>query len=86
MGHQAMQASRRSPIHRANEANEWPGRLGKPALIAFPTPVRGRWKKKSSLMTGYRVPEDTHCDQPLPGAIASPGGQRLAQHPPGQGN
>jgi hypothetical protein len=35
-------------------------RLGKPASMAFPTPVRGRWKKKSSMMPGYRMPEDTH--------------------------
>ena len=35
-------------------------RLGKPALIAFPTSVGGRWKKKSSMMTGYQMPEDTH--------------------------
>jgi hypothetical protein len=31
-------------------------------------------------MPGDRMPEDTHRDQPLPGAVASPGGQRLAQY------
>ncbi len=54
MDHRATPASCRSPIHRANEPNEWLKRLTKPASMAFPTPVPDRWKKKSSVMPGYR--------------------------------